>query len=102
MRNLKISLVWMGIALGHMMTGCGGQNSPGTPVLTTYMLTVNSVSPDAGVAIVATPADITGTGNGSTSFSRTYDARTSVTLTAPATSGGSTFASWTGCTSSST
>src|ERR1017187_8163341 len=102
MRNLKISLVWMGIALGHMMTGCGGQNSAGTPVLTTYVLTVNSISPATGVAIVATPADISGAGNGSTNFARTYNAGTSVLLTAPATSGGSTFVSWTGCTSSST
>jgi len=37
-----------------------------------------------------------------TSFTRTYNSGTSVTLTAPATAGVNSFSSWTGCTSSNT
>jgi Glycoside hydrolase family 44 len=102
MRNLGLILVWMGIALGQLMTGCGGQNSPATlPPPPTYVLTVNSLSPAIGVAVSVTPADINGASNGSTSFTRTYSAGTSVTLAAPATSSGNTFVSWAGCANSS-
>jgi hypothetical protein len=66
------------------------------------VLTVNSASPANGVAIVVTPKDNNNTGNGSTSFTRTYNAGTAVTLTAPATSGSNTFASWSGCESATT
>jgi hypothetical protein len=62
---------------------------------------VNSANPSSGVAITVSPADNNSAASGTTSFTRTYDAGTSVTLTAPATSGGNTFASWTGCASSS-
>ena len=49
------------------------------------------------------PTDVNGAGNGTTSFTRSYVAGTTVTLTAPATAtGGNTFSSWTGCTSAST
>jgi hypothetical protein len=54
------------------------------------------------VAITVSPADNNGSANGSTSFTRTYSTGTAVTLTAPSTSGGNTFSSWSGCTSSST
>ncbi len=102
MRNLGLNLLWMGIALGQLMTGCGGQNSPTTVLLpTTYVLTVNSLTPATGVAVGVTPADINGASNGSTSFTRTYDAGASVALAAPATSSGNAFVSWTGCASSS-
>jgi len=67
----------------------------------TYTLTVNSTSPASGVSIGVTPADINSATNGITSFTRTYNSGTAVTLTAPATSGGNTFSSWTGCTSAS-
>jgi hypothetical protein len=63
---------------------------------------VNSTNPSSGVAITVSPADNNSAASGTTSFTRTYDAGTSVTLTAPAASGSNTFTSWTGCTSSST
>ena len=102
MKNLrKNAAIWMGIGLGLAMTACGGGGTS-TPVQTTYTLTVNSSNPATGVAIGVTPADNSGAANGSTSFTRTYNSGTSVTLTAPATSGTDTFASWTGCTTAST
>ncbi len=68
----------------------------------TFTLTVNSTNPASGVAIGVSPADINSATNGSTSFTRTYNSGTSVTLTAPATVGSNTFPSWTGCTTAST
>jgi hypothetical protein len=68
----------------------------------TYTLTVNSTDPASGVSIGVSPADINSATNGITSFTRTYNSGTSVTLTAPATSGSNTFSSWTGCTTAST
>jgi hypothetical protein len=70
--------------------------------VTTYTLTVASASPASGVAVGVSPADNSGAANGTTSFTRTYNAGTAVTLTAPATSGSNVFSSWTGCTSAST
>jgi hypothetical protein len=66
------------------------------------VLTVNSTNPASGVAITVSPADTNGATNGTTSFTRTYDAGASVTLTAPATAGGNTFSAWTGCVSANT
>ena len=68
---------------------------------TTYVLTVDSTSPAGGVNVAVSPADNNLAGNGSTSFTRTYNSGTVVTLTAPATSNGSTFLSWTGCATAS-
>ena len=83
------------------MTACGSSiKTPPPP--TTYVLTVNSADPSSGVAIGAAPADNNNTTTGTTSFTLTYNAGTSVTLTAPAMSGSNTFSSWTGCTSAST
>jgi hypothetical protein len=73
-----------------------------TVPVTTYVLTVNSSNPSSGVAMGVSPADANGATNGTTSFTRTYNAGTSVTLTAPAISSSNTFSSWTGCTSAST
>ena len=85
--------------LGSLI-GCGGSSAPPPPPPpTTYILTVDSTNPASGVAIAVSPADNNSAGNGTTSFTRTYNTGTSVTLTAPATSGSSTFTSWTGCTS---
>jgi hypothetical protein len=86
------------------MTACGGGGGGGTNHLspTPYTLTVNSTNPASGVAIAVSPADDNSAANGSTSFTRTYDAGTSVTLTALALSGANTFTSWTGCTTAST
>ena len=64
----------------------------------TYQLTINSIAPSSGVAITVSPADNNGASSGSTSFTRTYNAGSAVTLTAPTTSGSYSFVSWTGCT----
>jgi len=60
-------------------------------------LTVNSSNPSSGVGIAVIPADNNASGNGTTSFSRTYNQASQVTLTAPATAGGNSFSFWTGC-----
>jgi hypothetical protein len=65
----------------------------------TYALTVNSSNPTSGVPITDSPADNNGITSGETPHTLTYNAGTSVTLTAPATSAGNAFSSWTGCTS---
>ena len=84
--------------------GSGGTTPMPTPAPTpaTYVLTVNSATPASGVAITVTPNDKNNLNNGSTSFARTYNAGTNVTLTAPATTGSGTFSSWTGCTTATT
>jgi hypothetical protein len=69
---------------------------------TAYVLTVDSASPASGVAITVGQADNNNLTNGTTSFTRTYNAATAVILTAPATAGVNTFSSWTGCTTAST
>jgi Glycoside hydrolase family 44 len=83
------------------IVGCGGGGGSTPPPPTTYTLTVNSTGASA-VAVLVSPADTNSSGNGTTNFTRTYDSGASVTLTAPSTSGKSTFTSWTGCTSTST
>jgi hypothetical protein len=85
-----------------MISACGGGNgSTPPPPVTTYVLTVKTASPATGVAIAVSPADSAGAGNGTSTFTRTYNAGTAVTLTAPVSSAGITFASWSGCTTSS-
>jgi len=92
----------MGLSL--VATACGGgnvgTNQPPSP--TTYTLTVNSANPSSGVAISYGNSLNNVITSGTTSFSVTYPAGASLVLTAPATSGSNTFASWTGCTSAST
>jgi hypothetical protein len=83
------------------MTACGGGGSTTPPPPTTYLLTVNSTNPASGVPIDVAPADNNGAINGTTSFTRTYNAGTSVTLTAPAKPGAYAFVSWTGCATTS-
>ena len=86
------SVAAAGVGLSLFLTGCGGGISTTTPPPpTTHVLTVNSTNPASGVAITVSPADTNGATNGTTSFTRTYDAGASVTLTAPATAGGNTF-----------
>ncbi|MFZ1085783.1 MAG: hypothetical protein WAN35_12535 [Terracidiphilus sp.] len=93
----------IGFGVSLLMTACGGGGGSTTPPpQTTYTLTVSSTNPASAVAITVSPADTNGSASGSTSFTRVYDAGTSVTLTAPATSGGNNFTSWTGCASAST
>jgi len=69
---------------------------------TPYTLTVDSASPSSGVAVTVTPADNNAASNGTTSFTRTYNSGTAVTLTAPTTVAGNNFSAWTGCTTTST
>ena len=72
------------------------------PPPTPYTLTVISVNPATGVGMTVSPADNNGAANGNAAFTRTYNSGTTVTVTAPATAGNNTFASWAGCTTSST
>jgi len=67
----------------------------------TYQLTVASSNPTSGVSMTVSPNDNSGLGSGSTQFTRTYNSGTSVTVTAPSTTGGNDFSSWSGCTSTS-
>ncbi|HSY35883.1 MAG TPA: glycoside hydrolase family 44 protein [Acidobacteriaceae bacterium] len=99
MIQARWTTVGVAIGLSLCLIGCGGSGSSGTPPITTYVLTVNSTNPATGVAITVSPADNNGAASGTTSFTRTYNSGVSVTLTAPAASGGNTFSSWTGCTS---
>jgi len=62
--------------------------------ITYYTLTVASTNPSSGVAITVSPLDKNGAGNGTTQFTRSYAKGTVVTLTAPATSSGGSFAKW--------
>lgn len=99
----------MGVALfsasgaALLAAGCSASSGGGItpPPVTDYTLTVASVNPASGVAIAASPADKNGTTSATTSFTLTYPAGSSVTLTAPATAGGNNFSSWSGCTTTS-
>ncbi len=62
------------------------------PVVT-RTLTVSS-TPSSSVSINVSPTDNTSQGSGTTQFTRTYNDGTSVTLTAPSTSGSNTFLKW--------
>ena len=90
-----------GLSILISACGGGGSSSTNTPP-TTYVLTVTSQNPASGVSIGVSPADNNAATQGSTNFTRTYDAGTTVTLTAPATSGSNGFSAWTGCSSAST
>jgi hypothetical protein len=95
-------------------TGCDSVSGPSNSICTknvttnatvtanftppvTEILTIASVNPASGVAMVVSPADVNGATNGSTTVTRTYPQGTAVTITAPSTSGSNTFALWTGC-----
>lgn len=58
------------------------------------VLTVTSTNPTTGVNVTVSPNDISGSGNGTTQFTRTYNPGTTVTLTAPATVNGNNFRFW--------
>jgi hypothetical protein len=99
-------VLWSGCASANTVT-CTVAMNANTAVTATYApinytLTVNSTDPASGVAIGATPADNNQTASGTTSFTLTYNAGTTVTLTAPAMSGVVAFRSWSGCTSTTT
>lgn len=79
-----------------------GSGTATAPVTVSYALTVNSTNPGSGVSITASPKDANGNSGGATPLLLAYGPNTTVTLTAPATTGsGATFNSWTGCTSTS-
>jgi len=103
-RRLAIIGLEFGLSVTLLaLTACGGGgNAVVTPIVNTYVLTVNTANPASGVSITVSPADKSGAGNGSSSFTRTYNAGTAVTLTAPATAGTAKFSSWSGCTTTST
>lgn len=98
------ALLQLALSSLSVLTACGGGGgtSSNPPPVTTYVLTVNTTNPATGVSITVAPADNNGAGNGSASFSRTYNAGTAVTITAPASAGTHTFSSWTGCATAST
>lgn len=106
MKTRKTAVLWIACGLSLLLGACGGSGTSPTPTPTptptTYVLTVNSAHPSSGVAITVTPSDTNKTGNGATSFTRSYNAATSVTLTAPATAGGNSFSAWSGCATAST
>lgn len=58
------------------------------------VLTVSSFDPASGVNVTVSPNDVSGAGNGTTQFTRTYNPGTTVTLTAPSTVNGSVFRFW--------
>lgn len=63
---------------------------------------MNSSNPSrTAVSISTYPADNNRLTSGTASFMLTYNSGATVTLTAPATAGGSSFSSWTGCASTS-
>jgi hypothetical protein len=88
--------VWMGSLLCVLVAACGGGGGGSTPPPTIYQLTVESLTPSSGVSIAVSPNDSNNAGTGVTSFTRSYNAGTSVTLTAPATAGGGRFTAWSG------
>lgn len=58
------------------------------------ILTVNSADPGNGVNVLISPGDISGQGNGFTTFSRTFDDGQNVTLTADNVASGQSFLKW--------
>ena len=104
MKNLhQNAALWMTVSLATILTACGGGGGSSTPPPPTpYTLTVNSVNPATGVGMTVSPADNNGAANGNSSFSRTYNSGTAVTVTAPPAAGNNTFASWAGCTTAAT
>lgn len=58
------------------------------------VLTVASSAPNSGVNVTVSPNDVSGAGNGTTQFTRTYNNGTNVTITAPATVNGNLFTKW--------
>jgi hypothetical protein len=97
--------LWAAMTLATILTACGGGGGGSTtapPPTPSYTLTVNTADPTTGVAMTVSPLDKNGAGNGSASFSRTYNAGAVVTIAAPATAGTHTFSAWSGCTAAKT
>lgn len=98
--NRCVAVLCMVATVCGVGTGCRKASKAGqAPEQTSmYTLTINTTNPTKGVAIVVTPNDINGTGNGISPIERTYETGTTVTITAPSTVGQSKFDSWDGCT----
>ncbi|MHC1766513.1 MAG: lamin tail domain-containing protein [Verrucomicrobiia bacterium] len=67
-------------------------HTPGSEFL--YTLNGTQPRPAPGVAVSISPADVSGAGDGISSFSRAYPNGTAVTLTAPTVGGGYLFQNW--------
>ena len=61
------------------------------------ILTITSTNPAGATAITVSPSDLNGTANGSTPLARSYNQGATVTLIAPAISGGNYYYGWNGC-----
>ncbi|NVN90125.1 MAG: hypothetical protein HXX11_05920 [Desulfuromonadales bacterium] len=61
------------------------------------VLTVTTVNPSYGFSVTVSPNDLNGNGSGGNQFTRVYNLGETVSMTAPATSGGSPFNNWVGC-----
>lgn len=97
--------LWAALNVLFALTACGsggGGSNTTPPPPATYTLTVNTSNPANGVSITVSPADNNGQSSGTASFTRTYNAGTAVTLTAPVTAGSKQFGSWSGCATAST
>lgn len=95
-----VAVLCMGATACGLATGCrrGSRTAPPPEQTLMYTLIINTTNPTKGIVIVVTPNDINGTGNGISPIERTYETGTTVTITAPTTSGESKFDSWDGCT----
>jgi hypothetical protein len=100
-RGAAFCLFSVGVSLLMSACGGGGSTNNNPPPPTTYTLTVNSTNPASGVAIEVTYPPTALATQGTTSFTVSQPAGTTLNLTAPATAGGNTFTSWTGCASTS-
>lgn len=60
----------------------------------THALKVTSANPGSGVAVAVAPSDKNGEGDGMTTFSRTYESGTVVTLVVPEVANGNPFLRW--------
>jgi hypothetical protein len=100
MRKLGFNLTGMAILLALTLEGCSSKSAPAPtpPAIVAYVLTVNSTNPTSGAAITASPVDNYSKSSGTSSFTLSYNAGTSITLAAAATAGSYGFSSWTGCT----
>jgi hypothetical protein len=103
----NIFLSWSGCSSSSNLTCNVTMNANYTVTATytapvVYTLTMNSIYPSSGVPISASPADNNSNTSGSTGFTLSYNQGTAVTLTAPATAGGKSFSSWSGCDSATT
>ena len=74
---------WLGISEGE---------APPPPL--TKTITIQSVNPNSGVTIFASPVDLSEAGPPPTTFTRLYNDGTAAFLTAPATAGGNNFWKW--------